>query len=284
MTRIATHDGLSLEIFATELKHDSTIVFVNALGIASAAAEPLSKALFERGFNFVAWNGRGIPGDYDERFRCYETPDLARDLAAVVGCLRLRSFVLAAWCTGINTALAFAADALGQAESLVLFNAPNYSPNRLSGVSGDAIGKISEMLVSDENKLDFIYRNILGSNTEQVQARMTGITDRQLQRLVQAPFSSGKEALLRYAYLIKNSSRFKPTADFCRGVTQPTVIVGGRRDTMVSYEDSIALSRLLPDAVAKIFDDWDHYTVFSRPDLVADIVFGHRLAVVPRRL
>lgn len=272
-TKVVTHDGLSLDVFATELRHDTTVVFANALGVASTATEPLAAAVFARGMNFVTWNGRGFPGAYDDSFRRYDTSDNARDLASVTAALGLKSFVLAAWCTGIHTALAYATGAGEQVRSLVLFNSPNYSTKRLSGVTGDAIGKVSEILVNDERKLDFFYANIFANNTEEVRTRMTGLPDGPLQRLVQAPFTSGTEALLRYAYLINNTAKLDVSAESCRSITAPALVLGGRLDTMVSYEDSVALAKLLPGCVLKLFDDWNHYTVFSEPELVAESVF-----------
>jgi pimeloyl-ACP methyl ester carboxylesterase len=275
--KVIAHDGLSLEVFATELRHETTVVFANALGVASAAVEPLASALFARGMNLVTWNGRGFPGAYDDSFRRYDTVDNAKDLAAVTTRLKLKSFVLAAWCTGVHTALAYTAGAPDRVRSLVLFNSPNFSSKRFSGVTGDAIGKLSEILVNDEKKLDFFYANIFANNTEEAQTRMTGLPSGPLQRVVQAPFTSGKEGLLRYAHLIKNTSKFECTAESCRSITAPALVIGGRRDNMVAYQDSIALAQMLPAGVPKIFEDWDHYTVFSQPEDVAEVVFARWL-------
>lgn len=273
MTRkVQTHDGLWLEVFATERRHEVTIVFANALGMTTALAEPLADALFARGMNFATWNGRGFPGPFDEAFRKYDTRDHVRDLSSVTASLGLSSFVLSAWCTGIHTALAFAAGAPEQVRSLLLFNSPNYSRARLSGVTGDAIGKVSDILVKDERKLDFFYSNIMANSTDDVRARMTGLPSGRMQDLVQAPFTSGKEALLRYAHLLHNSAQFD-CAQTCRNITSPALVVGGRADTMVSFQDSVDLAERLPAGVAKIFDDWDHYTVLREPEWAVENVF-----------
>lgn len=272
-SKVQTHDGLGLDVFATERRFETTIVFVNALGMTSALVEPLASALFARGLNFVTWNGRGFPGPYDDSFRTYDTNHNVTDLTAVAASLGLSSFVLSAWCTGIHTALAFAAGAPERVRSLLLFNSPNYSGARLSGVTGDAIGKVSDIIVKDERKLDFFYSNIMANSTEEVRARMTGLPSGRMQEMVQAPFSSGKEALLRYAHLLYNSGKFD-CAQTCRSITAPALIIGGRVDTMVSYKDSMDLAQLLPNGVAKIVDAWDHYSVFREPDWVAENIFA----------
>lgn len=272
-SKVQTHDGLLLEVFATERRYETTIVFVNALGMSSTLFEPVASALLARGMNFVTWNGRGFPGPYDEFFRNYNTDHNVKDLTAIAASLGLSSFVLSGWCTGIHTALAFAAAAPERVRSLLLFNSPNYSGARLSGVTGDAIGKVSDILVKDERKLDFFYSNILAISTEEVRARMTGLPSGPMQQSVQAPFNSGKEALLRYAHLIYNSAKFD-CAQTCGNITAPALIIGGRADIMVSYTDSIALAQLLPAGAAKVLDDWDHYTVFREPSWTADNVFA----------
>src|SRR5262249_48515869 len=158
-------------------------------------------------------------------FRRYGTEDNVKDLAAVVASLGLSSFALAAWCTGIHTALAYTAGAPGRVRSLLLFNSPNYSGARLSGVTGDAIGKVCDIIAKAERKLDFFYSNIMTNRSEESRARLTGLSSGPMQSMVEAPFNSGKEALLRYAHLINNSAKFD-CSQACRSVTAPALVIG----------------------------------------------------------
>lgn len=270
--QVRSHDGLLLDIFGTGRVHGKSVLFVNALGIASEAATALAAALQRRGFNFVTWDRRGLPGAYDEHFRRYGMEEQVRDALTVIEQGRLGEVTVMAWCTGIHTALALRKSGKAPIRAMALFNSPNFFGPRLSGVTGDVIGKVSSILVNDERKLEFLYEVIFSKNTEQFDAKVTGITDRRLQQLMQAPFKSGPEALLRYAHLISNSAQLQLTPEWCSDLRCPTLVVGGKKDHMVSYEDSVSLAHLLPDAEVKLIEEWGHYDLFVDVERTADLV------------
>lgn len=259
---LTTHDGLVLEVLSTR-SQPCTLVFVNALGIGSAVTAGLAAALQTAGLGFVTWDRRGLPGAYDTRFREYGLADQVSDLEQLFEQLPPGPVVLAAWCTGINTALAFAHKWPGRVQASVLFNSPNFFESRYSGVAGDAIGKVSRILVEDESKLEFLYHTIFASNTEQAGARLTGLRDEHIRGLVEAPFKSGPEALLRYMHLIRGAGEPRVDATWCSAITVPTLVVGGREDSMVAFEDSLSLARILPRGRSRIMDGWGHYNLFT---------------------
>ncbi|KTT63898.1 hypothetical protein NS383_17645 [Pseudomonas oryzihabitans] len=262
MRQLMTHDGLALDLLGTPTQA-CTLVFVNALGISSALAEPLAAAMERVGVSLLTWDRRGLPGAHDLRFREYGLDDQLDDLARLMERVPPGPVILAGWCTGIHTVLAYARQWPQRVQALMLFNSPNFFDSRLSGVAGDAIGKVSRILIEDESKLEFLYRAIFAHNTEQTGARITGLDDAWIRELVEAPFKSGPQALLRYMYLIRSAAQPKVDRPWCAAIRVPTLVVGGRQDTMVSYGDSASLADILPFAQLRILDDWGHYSLFS---------------------
>jgi pimeloyl-ACP methyl ester carboxylesterase len=272
--QLITHDGLALEVLRTQAQA-GTVVFVNALGIGNAVTLDLAQALQAAGVGFVTWDRRGLPGAYDDRFREYSLDDQVRDLECLMATLDPGPVVLAAWCTGIHTALAYARKWPDRLEALLLFNSPNFFNSRYSGVAGDAIGKVSRILVDDESKLDFMYHTIFANNTEQTATRLTGLADTRIRGLVEAPFKSGPQALLRYMYLIQSAALPEVDHQWCAPIRVPALVIGGRQDTMVSFQDSLSLGEVLPAAQVRIMDDWGHYTLLSdTQESVAKVMLG----------
>ncbi|MCK3837622.1 MULTISPECIES: alpha/beta fold hydrolase [Pseudomonas] len=272
--QLITHDGLSLEVLHTQAP-GGTVVFVNALGIGNAVTQGVAQALQAAGIGFVTWERRGLPGAYDDRFREYALDDQVRDLEHLMVMLAPGPVVLAAWCTGIHTALAYARRWPARLEALLLFNSPNFFNSRYSAVAGDAIGKVSRILVEDESKLDFMYHTIFANNTEQTATRLTGLADARIRGLVEAPFKSGPQALLRYMYLIQSAAEPEVDRQWCAPISVPVLVIGGRQDTMVSFQDSLSLGEILPNAQVRIMDDWGHYTLFSdTQESVSKVMLG----------
>ncbi|NMZ50373.1 alpha/beta fold hydrolase [Pseudomonas poae] len=272
--QLITHDGLALEVLRTQAQA-GTVVFVNALGIGNAVTLDLAQALQAAGVGFVTWDRRGLPGAYDDRFREYSLDDQVRDLECLMATLDPGPVVIAAWCTGIHTALAYARKWPDRLEALLLFNSPNFFNSRYSGVAGDAIGKVSRILVDDESKLDFMYHTIFANNTEQTATRLTGLADTRIRGLVEAPFKSGPQALLRYMYLIQSAAQPEVDHQWCAPIRVPALVIGGRQDTMVSFQDSLSLGEVLPAAQVRIMDDWGHYTLLSdTQESVSKVMLG----------
>lgn len=268
---VKTHDRLLLNVYTNRLvTGNPTVVFVNALGVDSEITRELAKALEKRECNFVTWSRRGFPGVYDDRFRDYTVQQQVDDLKSVVSALNLESIILAAWCTGIQIALVAASQRAVPIERIVFFNAPNFFARGTQGLTGDTIGQVCRMLVADEKKLDFLHHNIVAHNTQAVQDRLAQVENRQYQQMIQAPFNSGKEAFLRFAHLVNTTHEFKIDHDITRKIQCPTLIVGAKKDDMVSWEESVALAELIPGARCKIFEDWGHYNLFTDAEYVSD--------------
>lgn len=269
--KVMTHDGLHLDVFSNNLDMEKpTVVFINALGVDSEITEDLSNALERNHYNFVTWSRRGFPGVYGEGFRDYSVQDQVEDLKTIVSTLSLSRIVLTAWCTGIQIALVAAAQKAISIERMVFFNAPNFFNKGEQGLTGDTIGLISRMLVADEKKLDFFHQNIVAHNTKAVQDRLARVDNPYYQRLIQAPFTSGKEAFLRFAHLVNTTHNFKINRDITQAIDCPTLIVGGKKDDMVAWQESVFLAELMSNAQYKIFDDWGHYNLFTDAQYVSD--------------
>lgn len=269
---ITTDDSLSLNVWRSESNFTTSVIFINALGISCAIIAALSQAVTQRGANFITWDRRGFPGSYDDNFRYYGPAHAISDLVTLTTQMALNDVVLAAWCTGAQPALgAIATDAI-RPRKLVLFNNPNYFGDGFSGVQGDAIGKISQSIVKDERKLDFFYDVIAKASMPLAATSEAGPDSLSLQQQqqIQAPFISGKQALLRYAHLICNAGDLQQTRRWCKGVTVPTLLVASAKDHMVSCQDAQRLSALLPNARLEIMPDWGHYSLFSQADQAAD--------------
>jgi pimeloyl-ACP methyl ester carboxylesterase len=268
---VKTHDGLLLDVYSNDLDAEKdTVVFINALGVDSEITRDLSGALVEKGYNFVTWSRRGFPGAYDDRFRDYTVQEQVDDLKVIVSALNLESIILVAWCTGIQIALVAASQYDISIERMIFFNTPNFFNRGAQGLTGDAIGQVCRMLVADEKKLDFLYQNIVAHNTQAVQDKLARVENRRYQQMIQAPFNNGKNAFLRFAHLVNTTHKFKIDRNITQSILCPTLIVGGKKDDMVSWEESVALAELIPNAQYKIFDDWGHYNLFTDAEYVSD--------------
>lgn len=268
---VKSHDGLLLDVYSNNLvTKNPTVVFINALGVDSEITQELAGALEERECNFVTWSRRGFPGAYDDRFRGYTVQEQVEDLKTIVSALNLESIILVAWCTGIQIALVAASQNEVSIERMVFFNTPNFFNRGAQGLTGDTIGQVCRMLVADEKKLDFFHENIVAHNTQAVQDRLARVENRRYQQMIQAPFTSGKDAFLRFAHLVNTTHEFKIDRNITQKIQCPTLIVGAKNDDMVSWEESVALAELIPNAKYKIFDDWGHYNVFTDAEYVSD--------------
>lgn len=62
---------------------------------------------------------------------------------------------------------------------------------------------------------------------------------------------------------------------WCAPISVPVLVIGGRQDTMVSFQDSLSLGEILPNAQVRIMDDWGHYTLFSdTQESVSKVMLG----------
>jgi pimeloyl-ACP methyl ester carboxylesterase len=261
--KLLTHDGLELTAFADVVGHRPTVVFVNALGIGSEVTVGLSEALQSAGLNFLTWDRRGLPGAYDIRFRDYNLNDQICDTERLIDQFAVEPIILMSWCTGAHTALAFAKKSPERLKALILSNCPNFFGKGSSVTAGDTVGTVARILANDESRLDFLYHSLFaisGSITEHTSERTKST---RIHELVEAPFRSGPEAMLRYAYLVLSTTEPRVDAQWFADITVPTLIVGGEKDTIVAPEDSSNLAALLPRSTLRVMKDWDHYELLS---------------------
>ncbi|MDE9482431.1 alpha/beta hydrolase [Xenorhabdus bovienii] len=267
-----TRDGLTLPFWRTRVTGArNTVIFINALGIEHRLTLELGEAINHRGADFITWDRRGFPGASEENFRQYGPQNGINDLCDLIEQLALQDIVLAAWCTGAQIALGAIATRAVAPRRLILFNNPNYFDDGFSGVQGDAIGKICQSIVSNERKLEFFYE-VIGKTIMPVNASSEegpeGLSRLQ-QQLIQAPFTSGQQNLLRYAHLICNSSDLMQTRRWCAEIMLPTLLVAGAQDHMVASDDAVRLASILPTARVDIMPDWGHYSLFKRTSQTA---------------
>ena len=257
--KVHAKDGLPLNVLASEMRHEDTVILVNAPGMSSAVAERLMHALGENGMNFATWDLRGSPGEGEE-FRAYRTSHHVDDLDAVLQALGPRRYVLASWCSGTPTALAALVERKVTPMAFVAFCVPNFAEKARYNLAGDTMERVCAIVVKDESKLEFLYEAMVArSGLDKV---TSDLDDAQLRQLVLAPFKSGAQAMLRYAWALMNRPEPREIRSWCAAVDVPMTFVGGKKDAMVSHLDSIELSKCSATAKHVIFDDWNHYGLF----------------------
>jgi pimeloyl-ACP methyl ester carboxylesterase len=266
-TQLRSDDGLPLNVLASPMRHADTVVFVNAIGISCRVAQRLRSALDERGLNFLTWDLRSSPGAFGADFRSYSIEHHLADLGAVMQICPQGRTVLASWCSGSAIALAAAAQGCIQPQAVAAFCVPNYADHDRYAMPSDTIEKVCAVIVRDEDKLQFYYDTLVaGAGLDPLTA---DIDDPELARLVLAPFKSGARATLHYAYALRNAPSHAQVRQWCRALTMPSRFYGGRRDAMVSHQDSVELARVNPRAQHKVYDQWTHYSLFEDTETVA---------------
>lgn len=258
--RVTGSDGVPLNVVATDMRYDRTVIFVNALGISCRVAEPLMAELYAHQINFATWDIRGSPGA-GEDFRAYRMSHHVDDLAVIVEACCPTRMVLAAWCSGGPVALCAVAQERVKPVSMAVFCAPNYHGEPRPEMARNVLAKTCSAIARDETKLGFYYDAIVAKSDMD---RLTDeIHDKRLQRYVLENLQSGPQAWLRYAHAINNRATADDVTAWCAAIQVPTTFYGAKKDRMVSYQDSIALSNATRSSKYKIYDDWNHYSLFQ---------------------
>lgn len=256
---VRANDGVPLNVLCSDMRHDDTLVLVNAPGIRCNVAERLMTELAAEGVNLVSWDLRGSPGD-GAAFRTYRTAHHVDDLSAILKALSPKRVALASWCSGTPTALAAIREKRLAPTGFAAFCVPNFAGVARRSMPGDTLEKVCGVVVRDEEKAGYFFEaTVARSGLDKLTA---DLPDARLRELVLAPFRSGTDPLLRYAHAIVNRPDAAEVRAWCGDLTVPTTFVGGRQDAMVSYEDTIALAELAPGASCQIVEHWNHYGLF----------------------
>lgn len=258
--KVLARDGLPLEVLANDLRHDATVVFVNALGISSCVAHRLLADFDAQGINFLTWDLRGSPGPYREDFRQYGTSHHVDDLAAILAAVAPKRAVLASWCSGTAIALSAAFQHCLAPVAIAAFCAPNYAGRPRHKLAGDTIERVCAVVAKDEGKLEFYYNTLVANSG--LDPLTADLDDEELARHVLAPFKSGPRATLHYAYAMVNAPARPLVQQWCAGIEVPMTFYGAERDVMVSCQDSVALAGLSSLATWRVVEGWNHYSLF----------------------
>jgi pimeloyl-ACP methyl ester carboxylesterase len=257
--RITASDGVPLNVLCSDMRHEDTVVLVNAPGISCEVSERLMRELDAHGMSFVTWDLRGSPGAGDD-FRAYRTSHHVQDLEVILEALAPRRMVLASWCSGTPTALKALVEGRVDPVGFAAFCVPNFAATKRLNLPGDTIERVCSLIVKDEAKAAFFFDAMVArSGLDKVTA---DLVDPRMQALVLAPFKSGVAALLRYAYAIANRPEPAEIQAWCAALRVPSVFVGGKKDAMVSHLDTIGLSRFVPASRCDVLDHWNHYGLF----------------------
>ena len=206
---------------------------------------------------------------------------------------------LIGWCTGVEVCLQFAAQHPDRTLSLVSLNGSgsfyldaDVPVTVFTKNMGALMPKIARGLRYAKVYHQLIYGNrsnqsYLGMSTAErdgEQGQLSDIltsTDSLLLNLTSVPFRT-PESLYRYANLI---TRFHAEPD--RGLPErihaPAFVVSGRQDAVAHCEGSVALAGRLPDSKLLMFEDGDHFILYTE-ERVVEAVLEFLLTVERGRL
>jgi len=235
--------------------------------IAAAAFDALRPA-----FNVITWENRyvlapDVPFDGDEAL----TPDdHVDDLVAVMAALGIDRCRLIGYCSGAGFALVAATRHPDRFSELVLVcgELQLFRRGHAATAYQRSIDGFLPVVAQSRETAAAIFTTMA-----EVSSAAARDDDSPLQRQMNFPFTD-QERLFRYARSYLGYRDFDAFA-YAGDVSQPTLVIAGRRDEHTDPENAQAVAEVIPGAALLVDDEADHYAFCASNSALLDAVVQH---------
>lgn len=211
-----------------------------------------------RRFRFVRYDARGCGlSDHDVGGRSLSDLDTwTCDLEAVVDDVGLERFVLLGMSQGGAPAMAYALRHPERVSHLVLYGAYARGPRRRGGAQADEWSAMLDLMRAGWGGTNPAFRAVF---------TMTFMPEASSEQIRWFNELQRNSTDAEHAVLLESAFYEHDFSDIARGITVPTLVVHGKEDRAVPYEEGRRLASLIPDAEFVTLDSANHILTADEP-------------------